>query len=106
MSIIFYDHLVDKKDILIIVDDSSAPDNQKAKIKQLIDDVLHQGIIEFILQKLHPHSHSAFLTQVHHAPYDPEIIQYLKEKIDHDIEENIQKETERIIEKIKKDLEI
>lgn len=104
MSIIFYDHLVDKQPILILIDKSEGEDNHKSKIKQLVDDILHQGIIEFTLSKLKPKHHKVFLHQLHHAPYNPEILDYLKEKAAQDIEEQIQKHADKLIKKMRKDL--
>lgn len=104
MSIIFYDHLVNKQEIILIIDQTEGEDNYKNKIKQLVDDILHQGIIDFILNKLHAKHHKTFLQQLHHAPYDPEILNYLKEKIAQDIEEQIQRQADLLIKKIRLDL--
>ena len=104
MSIIFYDHLVNKQPILIIIDQSEGQANHKSKTKHLVDDILHQGIVEFILSKLRSKHHQTFLDQLHHAPYNPEILDYLKEKIAHDIEEQIQTKADQLIKKIRADL--
>jgi hypothetical protein len=104
MSIIFYDHLVNKQDVLILIDQSEGEDNHKSKVNQLIDDILHQGIVEFTLGKLKPKHHRAFLSRLHQAPYDPEILDYLKEKIAQDIEDQIQKHADKLIKKVRKDL--
>lgn len=106
MSIIFYDYLVNKSEILAIIDKLEAPDNHKGKMKQLVDDIVHQGLTEFILQKLHPHYHNAFLSRVDQAPYDPEIISYLKDHISADIEKEIQAEADKLIALVKKDLSV
>lgn len=104
MPIIFYDHLINKQQILIIVDQSESQDNYKNKIKLLVDDILHQGIVEFILSKLKSKHHQTFLHQLHQAPYNPEILDYLKEKIANDIEEQIQARADQLIQKIRQDL--
>lgn len=104
MSIIFYDHLVNKQEILVLIDQAEGEDNHKNKIKQLTDDVLHQGIVEFLLSRLKPKHHQTFLHQLHHAPYNPEILDYLKEKIAQDIEEQIQATADKLIQKVRKDL--
>jgi hypothetical protein len=104
MPIIFYDHLVNKQEVLIIVDQTKGQETYKNKIKQLIDDILHQGIIEFILSNLKPKHHQTFLHQLHHAPYNPEILDYLKEKIAQDIEDQIQAQADNLIQKIRSDL--
>lgn len=105
MPIIFYDYLVDKQDILIQIEQLEAPDHHKGKLRQLVDDVIHQGLIEYILQKLHPHQHNTFLERLHSAPYDPELISYLKEHASPEIEEELQQEALRLLKAIRKDLE-
>jgi hypothetical protein len=105
MSIIFYDHLIQKQEIIIYIDNLSAPKNHKSRMKQLVDDILHQGIIEFLLQKLHPHEHHTFLTRVHDAPYDPEIISFLKDHIHPEIESEIESEAQKLLKDIVKDLQ-
>ena len=104
MPIIFYDHLVNKQQVLIIIDQAKGEDNHKSKIRQLVDDILHQGIVEFILSKLGSKHHQTFLDQLHHAPYNPEILDYLKEKVANDIEEQIQAKADQLIKKVRKDL--
>ncbi len=106
MSIIFYDYLVNKTDLLTHIDKLNAPDNHKGKMKQLVDDIIHQGLVEFILQKLHPHLHHTFLSRVEDAPYDPELIAFLKDHISPDIEKDIQLEADKLIALIKKDLDL
>lgn len=104
MSILFYDHLVDKTDIILLIENSNQPENHKGKMKQLVDDIVHQGLIEYILQKLHPHQHNTFLSRVENAPYDPELISYLKDHASVDIENELQGEAVKLLVEIKKDL--
>ncbi|MBU1200697.1 hypothetical protein KJ953_04190 [Patescibacteria group bacterium] len=104
MSIIFYDHLINKQEILVLIDQAEGEDNHKSKIKQLVDDILHQGIVDFALNKLKPKHHQTFLSHLHNAPYDPEILDYLKEKIAQDIEEQVQNYADQLIKKIRHDL--
>ncbi len=104
MSIIFYDHIIDKTDLDTYLNNLEAPPENKNKIKAMADDILHAGILEFILQKLHPHHHHTFLNRVEQVPYDPELIQYLKDHIDDQIELEIQKEANRLKKLILKDL--
>lgn len=105
MSILFYDHLVDKNQIIIFIEKLDEPENYKSRMKHLVDDIIHQGLIKFILDKLHPTHHVTFLTRVKSAPYDPEIIYYLKDHVSPDIEEELTKEADKLISIIMKDLE-
>jgi len=104
--ILFYDHLVDKTEINIYLDKLDAPENHKGKIRQLTDDILHQGLLEFILQKLHPHQHTTFLDRFHAAPFDPELLEYLRDHTDDNFEKELRSEASRLVSLIKKDLKI
>jgi hypothetical protein len=104
MAPLFFDHLVVRTEIIEIISQNPEPENQKGKALQLIDDIIYQGIIGHILEKLHPQHHDTFLTQVHERPYDPELISYLKEHVGPDIEDDIRKAGNKIIKKIIKDL--
>ena len=104
MSIIFYDHLTPKEEILVIIKQSDAPENQKGKALQLVDDILHQGIVDFILKQLPDKHHRPFLKRLHSMPYDPEILTMLKKRIADDIEDKIREEADRLIKKVRKEL--
>lgn len=104
MSIIFYDHLVIMSDVDKYIEDLDDPSNQKGKAKQLVDDIIHQGIVEFILEKLDSKKHRTFLQIMHERPYDPEIINYLKEHVSPEIEAEISLHVEKLINDIKNDL--
>ena len=104
MSIIFYDHLTPKEELLIIIKQSDAPENQKGKALQLVDDILHQGIVDFILKQLPDKHHRPFLKRLHSMPYDPEILTMLKKRIADDIEDKIREEADRLIKKVRSEL--
>ncbi len=104
MSILFYDHLINKNEIQTHLDNLELPEERKTKFKKMIDEIIHAGILEYLLQKLHPHHHATFLSQLERAPYDPEILSYLKQHIDERIEEAIEHESQRIAKLVIKDL--
>ncbi len=106
MSLLFYDHLVNKAEIIVHIDKLPEPENHKGKLKQLVDDIIHQGLVEFILQKLHPHQHHTFLSRLEAAPYDPELINYLRDHISPDFEKQLTDEAEKLIKLIKEDLSL
>lgn len=104
MSIIFYDHLVDKTEIIVYIETLDAPVEEKASIRSRIDEILHHGILELILQKLHPHHHHTFLDALKRAPYDPQLIGYLKDHAAEDIEDSISHHAKKLISEILSDL--
>jgi len=105
MAILFYDHLITKTEIDGLLESIEEAENQRGKALQLIDDILLQGIINFILEKLEPPHHHTFLTIVHERPYDPEIITYLKEHAGPNIEEDIRSEADKLVKMILVDLQ-
>ncbi len=104
MSIIFYDHLTPRDKIIVIIKESKAPENQKGKALQLVDDILHQGLVDFILKQLPEKHHRPFLKRLHSMPYDPEILTMLKERIADDIEDRIKEEADRLVNKVRQEL--
>jgi len=106
MAPLFFDHLVIKTEIIELINKKQEPENQKGKALQLIDDILYQGIICHILEKLNPQHHDTFLCQVHERPYDPEVIAYLKKHVGPDIEEDIRKAANKMVKQILKDLSV
>lgn len=89
MPILFYDHLINKSEIESLVTALEEAENLRQKTLQLVDDILYQGIILMLLDKLHRSHHQTFLEMVHDRPYDPEIIIFLKERIHKDIDKDI-----------------
>ncbi|EKD52959.1 MAG: hypothetical protein ACD_61C00188G0002 [uncultured bacterium] len=104
MAILFYDHLIAKTEIEEILAGIEEAENQKGKALQLIDDIIFQGIINMILERLEDPHHHTFLAIVHERPYDPEIISYLKEHTGPDIEDEIRKEADKLVKMIIRDL--
>lgn len=104
MAILFYDHLITKSEIETLIANSDEAENQKGKALQLIDDIIFQGIVSFVLENLETHHHHTFLTHVHERPYDPEIIVFLRDHVRPDIEDSLRQEADRLIKMILQDL--
>ena len=104
MSILFYDHLIKKEEILILIDQTNEPENQKNKALQLIDDIIHHELLSFILERLEESKHHTFLSLIEERPYDPEILSYLQDHISPTIEAEIEQFAHKIIQDIKQDL--
>ena len=104
MAPLFFDHLVIKTQVIELINQKPEPENQKGKALQLVDDIIYQGIISHILEKLDSKHHETFLSEMHDRPYDPELLSYLKKHIGPDIEDEIRKEGDKIVKGILKDL--
>lgn len=104
MAILFYDHLISRTEIEELVTAAEEEANQKGKALQLIDDIIFQGIVDMILQKLAEPHHHTFLATIHERPYDPEILTYLKDHVGPDIEDEIRSEADKLVKMIIRDL--
>lgn len=104
MSILFYDHLIKKEPIILLLEQSEDPENRKAKARQLIDDIIHHELLNFILDRLEEPKHHTFLSLIEQRPYDPEIIAYLQDHISPQIEAEIERFADELIAKIRTDL--
>lgn len=104
MPILFYDHLITRSEIDDYLNNLEEEENQKGKALQLIDDIIYQGIVAFVLDHLEEHHHHVFLNTVHERPYDPEILGYLKDHIGPDVEDKIRQEADKLVKMIIKDL--
>lgn len=104
MSILFYDHLIDKSEVVVLIDSLEIPPAKKSRFKTIVDDILHNGILEYLLQKLHPHQHHRFLTHLSTSPYDPELLSFLRRHVGETVDTEIQQEAKRLLSHIIKDL--
>jgi hypothetical protein len=105
MPILFYDHLINKNEIHYHIDTLHSNKEHQLKLKEIIDEVIHQEIISFIISKLKRFHHQLFLDKFHTAPYDPDILIFLKENIHPEVEEEITSHFQTITIRIKKDLD-
>jgi len=103
MSILFYDHLVKKEEIILLIEQTDNPDNHKSRARQLVDDIIHQEIINFILERLEEKKHHTLLTLIEERPYDPEIILYLQDHISPTIESELSQFASSLVDQIKRD---
>lgn len=104
MSILFYDHLVNKNDVWLYIEKIDGPEHHKNRLKRMVDDIIHQGILEAILQKLAPHHHEQFLRLVTNSPYDPLVLEFLRKHAGEDIELEIETKGHHLVKEIMGDL--
>lgn len=104
MPIIFYDHLVSKSEVVDLINSLEEAENYKNKLHQLVDDIIYQGIVLMLLNKLHENKHQIFLEMVHERPYDTEIILFLREHTHAKIEDDITEEANKLLGAIIKDM--
>jgi hypothetical protein len=104
MPILFYDHLVDYQEIHIHIDRHVAQDEHKARARQLVDDIVHHAVLDYILGAIPVTKHTTILSLFHDRPYDPEILIYIRQHTHDDIESDIRNHLSDLIRSIIDDI--
>ncbi|HUW24774.1 MAG TPA: hypothetical protein VMW04_04075 [Patescibacteria group bacterium] len=104
MSKIFYDHLIKIEEVIVELEGHQLEDGEKEELISLIDDTFHHQTLNLILSHLSSGQQENFLTRFNEAPYDPDLLNFLKETITDDVEEMIKKEAEKIKKEILSDI--
>lgn len=93
MSKLFYDHLIVLGDLDREIGNSVGGEEEKHELWKLVDEIIHHKVMGIILDKLPRDSHEEFADLVTKFPHDEErIFDYLKKKIDKNIEEVLREE--------------
>ncbi len=104
MSKLFFDHLIDLTGLEKEIKKLTSSEEEKQELWLIVDDIVHHKVIGLILAKLPREHHDEFLNFFHAAPYDDNLIAYLKEKVNGNIEELISQEIGSLTYKILQDL--
>ena len=94
MSKLFYDHL-------LIINEVSAElegldPKERSDLLAIIDETLHNHVLDVILTHLPKEHHEAFLDRFHKAPHDKTLLTYLREKTTVNIEAAITKRVKEV----------
>jgi len=100
MSKIFYDHLIIIEEITLVLDKHNLNIKERQEILNYVDQSMHHHILDTILTHLPKHHHEQFLSKFHAAPHDTKLIEFIKEKVNIDIEKEILK----VANKVKKEV--
>lgn len=93
MSKLFFDHLIDFKEVDKQIKKSIKTQEEREEIWLLIDEMIHHKVMGCILDKLPRDHHEEFLDLFHKSPHDEELLfNYLKKKIGDNIESLIKQE--------------
>lgn len=89
MSKIFYDHLLVINEITAEFDRQGLDPKDRQEFLTVIDETLHNHVLDVILTHLPREHHESFLDRFHKAPHDPELLSYIQELTVVDIEKAI-----------------
>ncbi len=105
MSKLFFDHLVELKEIEKQIKKVAKSQEEKEELWGLVDEMVHHKVMGCILDKLPKDNHEEFLGLFHKSPHDGELIfAYLRKKIGDNIEELIRQEIGDLSTDILKDI--
>lgn len=79
MSKLFYDHLIVIEEVVAVLDEHGVKTADRKKILTLMDEVLHQEILDAIFTYLPREKHEEFLALFLATPGNPKHMEYLKE---------------------------
>lgn len=93
MSKLFFDHLVELKNIDKEVKKIAKTPEEREEIWALIDEIIHHKVMGCVLDNLPRENHEEFLEMYHKSPHNEELLfGYLKSKASPKIEELIKEE--------------
>ncbi len=104
MSKIFYDKLIILEEVEIEIKKVGLSTEEKEELWRLIDEIIHNRVLETIFDILPREHHEEFLTKFHEAPYHEGLFRYLNEKTQKDVEEFIRKEIKALEQEILKEI--
>jgi hypothetical protein len=104
MTKVFYDHLIDIEEVLGELENYEIETEEREEIRIIIDETFHHQTINIILTHLPTQHHQNFLDRFHQSPHDQELLVFLKEQIEADIEEEIKKQAQKIKKEILADI--
>lgn len=93
MSKLFFDHLIELKEIDKQIKRVAKSTEEKEELWLLVDEIIHHKVMGCILDKLPREHHEEFLDIFHKSPHDSDLlIKYLRSRTNSDIEDLIIKE--------------
>jgi len=103
MSKLFFDHLVKLAKLEEKLAALEAADEEVDELRRIVDELVQQKVVEVILSVLHEDHHHTFISRLHLAPADPEILEWLREQVE-DIDGQIEAAIGELEEEIIKEM--
>lgn len=104
MNKVFYDHLIIIEEVITIIDAHDIDAQEKKQIIELVEQTLHQEILNTIFTHLPKDHHETFLIHFNAVPHDQKILDFVKDKSGIDIEKEILKTANGVKKKILKEI--
>lgn len=95
MSKLFFDHLLDFKDLDKRIKEVSSSVEEREEMRAIVDGIIHHKVLSAVLCELPLESHHEFLEIIEKYPHDTIVVfEYLRVRIGPDIENKIRSELE------------
>ncbi|MFA6072191.1 MAG: hypothetical protein WC810_26820 [Janthinobacterium sp.] len=95
MSKLFFDHLLELKEIDKQIKKVAKTTAEREELWGLVDEIVHHKVMGCILDKLPRDNHDEFLHMFHESPHDSKLLfEYLRIKAGEDLESLVKKEIE------------
>lgn len=85
----FYHNLANVDEIMIVVDEYEVKDVERNHLLHMIENTLHHRVIDTILAHLPKHHHESFLARFTKEPEHKDLLIFIKDQSEVDIEEKI-----------------
>ena len=96
MTKLFYDHLVIREEIDLELDKFTLDPQERQELIEIIDQTLHHNILNVIFNHLPKDKQPEFVKKLHTAPFDLELLEYLKIHAHPEIENKIKDHAAKI----------
>jgi len=107
MSKLFFDHLLDLDKVEAEIRKAFPSKEEREESESLVGNIIHDKVLEKVLDKLPPDSHIEFLELYHKCPHDEMVIfEFLRSKSGKDIEKELQQELKNISSDILRELKL
>ena len=104
MSKIFYDKFINSNELDEIIRYTSERSEEREELWRLVDEVIHHRIIGCIFDHLPKNHHQEFMLKLTNKPHDEEIIIFLGESANKDMEKILSIEMDSIVKEILDDI--
>jgi len=100
MSIVFYDHLVSFEKLEKLLKRGIELQEEREEIWGLIDELIHHSVFECILDNLEDGEHEDFVAILTEQPHNKDVIDYLQDRLEDDVEMLISQTLEKLHEEL------
>lgn len=105
MSKLFFDHLIELKEIDKEIKKAAKTNEEREELWGLVDEIVHHKVMGCILDNLPREHHEEFLDMFHRSPHDEELLfGYLKKKVGENIESLIRQEVGGLADELIKEI--